>query len=454
MAYLPDTQNEEIQAEESLKETPGPAAGAARESNGRFWLGFLLGVLLMLLCAAVFIGGWFFAQWEMSGRQERTGEKEVDASVLTNPDTLYKLNEVQALIEQHYLDEVDSSLLSACLFKGIAAGLEDPYANYYSAKELESVMDSSRGEYVGIGATLAMDTESGEISVAEVYENGPAAGAGLQTGDILLSVDGETIEGLNLDEVVDLIKGHDDAFPLGIFRPETEEELELTLECGEVEINYVTYELLDDGIGYLRLSEFTERAVSQFENAVSELTEQGMEKLIVDLRGNPGGLLDSVCDILDEILPEGLIVYTENRQGERREYESDSSRTITCSMAVLVDEGSASASEIFAGAIQDYGIGPIVGTTTYGKGVVQETYSLSDGSAFKLTTETYYTPKGQEIDGNGITPDVVVEDEINEDEEAGDGTDGASGEEADSVSLESDAVLAAAIESLKSWGEG
>ncbi|MCD7817495.1 MAG: S41 family peptidase [Lachnospiraceae bacterium] len=173
---------------------------------------------------------------------------------------------------------------------------------------------------------------------------------------------------------------------------------------------YVSYEMLADQIGYLQLTEFTESAVEQFRDAVEDLNGQGMEKLIVDLRDNPGGLLTSVCDILDEILPEGLIVYTEDKNGNREEYMADDEQSVTCEVAVLVNGSSASASEIFAGAIQDYGLGPIIGTQTYGKGVVQKTYYLSDGSTFKLTVENYYTPNGQEIDGNGITPDIVAEE--------------------------------------------
>ncbi len=412
MAFLPNMQEDENRAEE--------AVGGAGRSRG-FGAGFLLGVLSALVCIALFVMGWFFAQWRTDRREARSLEEEQRVSVLTAPETLYKLNEVQGLIEQHFLDEVDSKLLSSYLFKGIAAGLEDPYANYYSVEELQSVLDSSRGEYFGIGATLMADAKTNEIRVLEVYEEGPAYEAGLQTGDVLCFLNDESLEGKGLSEVVSMIKGYEGPFTLGVYRPEMEEELQLEMECGEVKLQYVQHEMLEDHIGYIRLSEFTESAVGQFKEAVDALQGQGMEKLIVDLRSNPGGLLDSVCDILDEVLPEGLIVYTENRNGERQERYADSKRSVTCEIAVLVDGNSASASEIFAGAVQDLELGPIIGTKTYGKGVVQQTYTLSDGSAFKLTTETYYTPKGQDIDGNGITPDIIVEDENNTEQVEEDG---------------------------------
>ncbi|MDO4320895.1 MAG: S41 family peptidase [Lachnospiraceae bacterium] len=433
MARLPETDNEEIMTGETA-DTPA--------SGHRFAAGFLLGLMSALLCITVFMLGWSYAQRKASG----TAEEVQGVSVLTDSETLYKLNEVQALIEQHYLNDVDSSLLSSYLFKGIAAGLEDPYANYYSVEELQSVLDSSRGEYFGIGATLMADIRTNEISVLEVYEEGPAFRAGLQPGDVLMSLNDTSLAGSGLSEAVSMIKACDGPFTLGIYRPETEEELQLAMECEEVKLEYVQSEMLENHIGYIRLSEFTESAVGQFREAAEVLKEQGMEKLIVDLRSNPGGLLDSVCDILDEVLPEGLIVYTEDRSGNRQERFADDKRSITCEIAVLVNGNSASASEIFAGAVQDLELGPIIGTKTYGKGVVQQTYTLSDGSAFKLTTETYYTPKGQDINGSGITPDIVVE----EPESAGQGSPASEGESTagEDSAKETDTVLEKAVEVL------
>lgn len=441
MACLPETENDENRMEETACDL------ALRR---RFAVGFLLGILSTLICITVFMMGWFLAQRETARRTENTADEAQGASVLTEPETLYKLNEVQGLIEQHYLEEVDSDLLSSYLFKGIAAGLQDPYANYYSVNELQSVLDSSRGEYFGIGATLMANVQTNEVSVLEVYEEGPAFRAGLQPGDVLRTLEDTSLAGKGLSEVVSMIKGCDGPFTLGVYRPDTEEELQLELECDEVKLEYVQSEMLENNIGYIRLSEFTESAVEQFKEAADTLQEQGMEKLIVDLRSNPGGLLDSVCDILDEVLPEGLIVYTEDRSGNRQEHYADSRRSITCEVAVLVNGNSASASEIFAGAVQDLELGPIIGTKTYGKGVVQQTYTLSDGSAFKLTTETYYTPKGQDINGNGITPDIIVEESDDTEQDPEPSKDGNA--ENKEPAEEKDAVLEKAVEVL-STGE-
>lgn len=415
---------------------------AAGRRPGAFGKGFFAGILVTILFIAAFELGQMVARSGIPGVHDRV--EEAGAAILTDNETLRKLDEVQSVIEQNYLDEIDADLLSAYLFKGVAAGLDDDYAAYYTAEELQSVLDSSRGEYHGIGATLSADAQTGEIVVVTVYEGSPAGEGGLQEGDILLAVDGEPLSGMDLTSVVALIKSKDELV-LTVYRESEEAELELSVTCGDVEVENVTYRMLEDGIGYICITEFTESAVGQFKDAIGALNDQDMEKLIVDLRDTPGGLLSSVCDILDEILPECLLVYTEDRDGNREEYSSDSSYSIDCGIAVLVNEWTASASEIFAGAIQDYGLGPVIGTQTYGKGVVQRTFTLSDGSAIKMTVQKYFTPNGQDIDGNGITPDIVVEEEP---ETPGDGSeDAVGGQEAEAK--ESDPVLERAMEELK-----
>lgn len=394
-----------------MDDLSGMEKDEGEQRGGSFGSGFLTGVLAALLGIGVFLFGWSAAEHISRTRDGASEEMDKGAEILTDYHTLSKLDEVQNLIGENFLKEADGEELSSFLFKGIAAGLHDDYASYYSVDELQSVLDASQGEYFGIGTTLLEDIESHEIRVNEVYAGGPADRAGLQTGDVLLAVDDTVVSDQGLTKIVSLIKSKKEEFTLRIFRPETQEELEFVLECSDVELTFVESEMLDGNIGYIRLEEFTGNAVEQFEDAVKALDGQGMEKLIIDLRDNPGGRLDSVCDMLDDLLPEGLIVYTEDRHGERKEKRSDGDQLITCETAVLVNGGSASASEIFAGAVQDYGLGPVIGTQTYGKGVVQNTYILSDGSAFKMTTEKYFTPKGQDIDGNGITPDIVVEEQ-------------------------------------------
>lgn len=399
-----EEQSEEIKDKTEEK----PEKKETEKKTHGFWKGFVTGAAASMCGIILFCGGWLIGQ--QNSRKETAQTKELGAAVLTDTDTLRKLNEVQELIEDHYLNEVDEELLADYLFKGVAVGLDDPYAAYYSSEELTSVLDSSKGEYFGIGAVISENQQTGELCVVQVYEGSPAEKGGLMTGDQITALEDEAAAALGLSELVTRIKSTEGEFHLTVYRPDTQEELELTLECDEIIVSHVEYEMLEDQIGYIQITEFTESAVTQFRDAVDDLNEQNMQKLIVDLRSNPGGLLNAVCDILDEILPEGLIVYTEDRDGNREEIKADDKRSVTCEIAVLVDGYSASASEIFAGAVQDYELGPVIGTQTYGKGVVQKTYPLSDGSAFKLTVEKYYTAKGQDIEGNGITPDIIIEE--------------------------------------------
>ena len=421
---------------EELPEKPLP---------GGFGKGFVAGVLAALCTGAVFFAGWNAGQHMDNQAGVAEQETENGAEILTDGETLQKLDEVQNLIEAYYLNDVDADLLSNYLFKGIAVGLNDAYANYYSEEELESVLDSSRGSYTGIGAVLAQDGQSGTIKVNDVYEDTPASAAGLQVGDELIAVDDTTLADMQLSDLVSLIKSKDRSFSITVYRPVDEKEVVLQITLGDVEIQKVSYEMKPGKIGYIRIEEFTEAAVDQFREAAEDLEDQDMQALIVDLRDNPGGVLDSVCDILDEVLPEKLLVYTEDKNGDREEYYSDQSRTVDCEIAVLVNGGSASASEIFAGAIQDYERGPIIGTKTYGKGIVQRTFPLSDGSAFKMTVEKYYTPNGQDINGNGIAPDIVAGEEKDDAEHAADS--GNTGD--DTAEKKEDPVLEKALKVLK-----
>lgn len=380
-----------------------------RKRNAGFKHGFVTGVAAALCGVGLFCGGWLIGQKQSAVQNAKA--KQSGASILTDAATQKKLQELQQLIGQYYLNEIDSEYLSDYLYKGIAAGLDDPYAAYYSSEELTSFLDSSKGEYFGIGAVLSENRQTGELCVVQVYEDTPAEKGGLKSGDLILSLEDEAASALGLSEFVARIKATEEAFHLMVYRPDTGEELELELKCDTVSVSHVEYEMLEDQIGYIRITEFTENAVTQFQDAVESLNQQHMEKLIVDLRSNPGGLLSSVCEILDEILPKGRIVYTEDRDGKETEILADDEQSVMCEIAVLVDGYSASASEIFAGAVQDYELGPVIGTRTYGKGVVQKTYPLSDGAAFKMTVEKYYTAKGQDIEGNGIMPDIVVEAE-------------------------------------------
>lgn len=377
-----------------------------KNDNGKFIKGLFCGVLLVLICMA---GTLFHFQRKMTKLQLGTSREGISEQLDMDMGAVkQKTKEIETLINQYYLDEIDEQQIEDTMYTGLVAGLDDPYSVYYTEEELKTMEESTSGEYSGIGATLTQNPDTKEMSVVSCFENTPAEEAGLLPGDIIVGWNGSSVEGMELSELVSKIKTDpDEHLTLEIERDGDTMEVELTRR--EVEIPTVESEMLHDQIGYIKLLEFDEVTAEQFHAALDQLEEQGMEKLIIDVRDNPGGVLQTVCDMLDELLPEGLIVYTEDKDGNKKEYTSDEAHQFTKPLAVLTNENSASASEIFAGAIQDYSLGTIVGTTTFGKGIVQRIFYLSDGTGVKLTVAKYYTPKGHDIHKKGITPDVEVE---------------------------------------------
>ena len=359
--------------------------------NKQFWKGALAGALAVsCLGTGVLAGAGFARKGSVLGDRKCTG----------------KLAYLESMIDDYYLGDKDEEKLKEGLYTGLIYGLDDPYSRYYTAEEYEEENSSNQGTYVGIGILMEKNAEGG-VKIVKCYEGGPGEAAGLKKGDIISAIDGEDITDKETSDVADMIRNSEkDSVVLTVHREDVEGVMEITVQITDVELPSVFHEMLDQKIGYIRITEFKGVTCEQYKTAFADLEDQGMERLIVDLRDNPGGLLDQVCDILREILPEGLIVYTEDKDGNREEETCDGKNELQIPLAVLVNESSASASEIFAGAVQDYGIGTIVGTTTYGKGVVQSIRQLSDGSAVKLTVANYYTPNGNNINKIGIKPDV------------------------------------------------
>ncbi|MDO4648485.1 MAG: S41 family peptidase [Eubacteriales bacterium] len=355
-----------------------------------YWKGMLAGVM----CTAV------VGTAGCAGLQWFTGK-----GLMGDPRVTDKVETIESMIEERYIEDVDEQTLEEGMYAGMVAALGDPYSRYYTSEEYDQEMTVSEGNYKGIGVVLSQEEEA--CTIVEVYKGGPGEEAGLLPKDIIISLNGESVEGWELSTIVSTVKSSEAPITMGILRDG--KEMEFSVDVREVELTYVNTKMLDNNVGYLELTEFSGVATKQYKDGIEELKEQGMEKLIVDLRDNPGGYLDTVCDILREILPEGLIVYTEDKNGFQQQEKCDGENPLEIPLVVLVNGNSASASEIFAGAVQDYEIGTIVGTTTYGKGIVQSIQGLADGSALKLTVSHYYTPKGNDIHKIGITPDVEVE---------------------------------------------
>ena len=361
----------------------------------RFWQGALCGALAVLLGLGLV---------SCAGRLPFFGKEEA-----VSQETKEKLSGIQALIQKEYIGEVDEDALQTGICQGYVGALGDPYSAYYDEEQTSALMETTQGEYGGIGVVLTQNLDTGVTTASSVYEDSPAMKAGMKDGDIIYQVEGRDVSGMALEEISGSIKGEKGTtVEITVLRGEEREEVTLTITRDTIQAETVKTRMLEDEIGYLAILEFDSVTLEQYREGLAELTAQGMEGLIVDLRGNPGGNLDTVCEILDLMLPEGLIVYTEDKDGNRQEFTSDEAQEVQVPLAVLVDGNSASASEIYAGAIQDYGIGQIVGTKTYGKGVVQTIYDLKDGTSLKLTVAEYFTPNGRNIDGEGITPDVEV----------------------------------------------
>ena len=338
-------------------------------------------------------------------------KEESEPESLVSDVTMDKLEVIEkAISEYYYQKDVSTEDMIDGMYQGVVAALGDPYSTYYTEEDLEDLMQQTEGIYYGIGAYVGMDAQTGMAYISGVFEGTPAEESGLRDGDVIYMVNEEPMQGMELSEIVGKIKGEEGTkVHLTIYREGENDYLQIDVERRKIESPTVKYELYDNKTGYIQITEFDEITVSQFQDAMAELRSEGMEGLILDLRANPGGNLSAVVEIARQLLPEGLIVYTEDREGNRTEYSCDGKHVFDKPLVVLINGYSASASEILAGAIKDYGIGELIGTTTFGKGIVQKVMSLSDGTALKLTVSTYFTPKGNNIHGIGVEPDEVYE---------------------------------------------
>ncbi len=381
-----------------------------------FLTGLLTGLFGTMLVIVVLGAAFLYSEKNAKFDQVQPSEAKEDtvASQSLNTqnyqDIVNKLAFLQKLVDSYYLEDIDNISFEDGIYKGFISSLDDPYSTYYTADEYKALVESSSGVYCGIGASVSQDAKTGIITVVKPFKTGPAYKAGILPGDIIFKVDGKEVSGEDLSEVVSLMKGKEGTkVTVSIRREGKTDPVEYTLTRKEIEVPTIEYQMLSGKIGYVTISEFDEVTVEQFKAAIDSLETQGMKGLVIDVRNNPGGLLDSVVKILDRLLPPELIVYTEDKYNNRQEEFAKDNAKISVPMAVLVNGNSASASEIFAGTIQDYKIGTIVGTTSFGKGIVQKVIPLSDGTAVKLTISKYYTPKGRNIHGTGITPDVTVD---------------------------------------------
>ena len=393
--------------------------------NKKFFLGILVGIAIFLVLSTAFIKMAFesrFVRAMLFGvvKQISTLDSAADETKRTDTTTgaaidweivSRKSNMLYDTIDDYYLNEIDNNKLQDGIYKGMVDSLGDQYTVYYNADEYKQFTTASSGTYCGIGVAVSQNVTTGAITIVKTFKKGSGAEEGMLPGDMIYKVAGKKIEGLELSKVVSQIKGEEGTFvKVTVLR--NGKEIEFNLERRKLEVDTVTYRMEEkDGkkIGYIAVSEFDEVTASQFKSALKDLEKEGMQGLVIDLRDNPGGLLDVTCEMLDRMIKKGILVYTVDKNGKRVDEEATDNLSFDKPVAILVNGNSASASEVFSGAMKDYKAATLVGTNTFGKGIVQSIVPFEDGTAMKVTVSKYYTPNGVNIHGTGIKPDVVEE---------------------------------------------
>lgn len=325
---------------------------------------------------------------------------------------IVKYNRIKDMIKEKYVENISDTDLMEGSIKGLAEATNDPYTTYMNKEEFASLEAYTKANYGGIGVVVGIDPADNLIVISEVIENSPALKAQIHAGDKIIKVNGTDVSGDDFEKAVSLIKGErGTTVKITVLRPEANKELDFDVVRDVIEIKTVKSNVLPNGEGYIRILQFSENTSGEFSSAINDLKSKGINKFVLDLRDNPGGLLEQVVEVCGQLMPKNLVVYTIDKQGKREDYNSNGNGT-DMKFVVLVNERSASASEILAGAVKDYKRAQIVGTTTFGKGIVQSVFGLDDGSGIKITTSKYFTPNGVSIHKVGVKPDVEVEQNV------------------------------------------
>ena len=391
-----------------VQEPVQPPVTEAPPRKNRWILWFFLGLAGGLLVSCIFMTILITVAARSGLLINLTGGATAES--ITDESVINKLDRITYMIDSYFYNDVSTEDLIDGMYHGVVEALGDKYSVYYNEEEWEQVNSDLSGIYYGIGSYVAIDETTNYTCLTKIIKGTPAEAAGLLDGDLLYSVDGTETYGVELDAVVSMIRGEEGtSVHLQIIREGEEDLLEFDVMRAKVETPTVTYEMMEDQIAYIEISAFDSVTAQQFKTAFEQAKEDGMKGLIIDIRNNGGGYLDVVVDVLRNFMPEGVIVYTIDKYGYREDYNCSGGSELDVPMVVLVNQYSASASEIFAGAVRDYEIGTLVGTTTFGKGIVQTILNLGDDTYVKLTTSSYYTPSGECIHGVGIKPDVEVE---------------------------------------------
>lgn len=357
-------------------------------------------VLLSALTIAQYAGKINVAaglKWDENGMSKEAVEIKDKAEILSS------------YINRFYLNDIDYGKMGDIIYKAMVSGLDDKYAAYYTKDEYKDISEKTKGEFCGIGAYISQGKNDNSLKVAGVVKGGPAEKAGIKKGDIIVEVDGENIQGKDSSYAISKMKGKKGTnVSISVMRKGNKKPITFNIKREVIHDNTVPYKMLDNNIGYISVSAFETVTKKQFKSAVDCLEKKNEKGLIIDLRDNGGGLLDTALDMLDQILPKKLVVYTKDKNGVAEEYYTKDDKEIKIPIVILVNGNSASASEVFCGALRDYGKAKLLGTKTFGKGIVQSSFAFRDGTGLKFTTSKYYTPKGINIHGTGFEPDIKV----------------------------------------------
>lgn len=366
-----------------------------KEDDKSFIKGLITGAVTAIIAAVVTVICIF-----IKGKEQ---------TIKVNKETAMKYNTVKKLIEEKFFYDSSEINFEDGLIRGYVESLGDPYSTYYTAEEYQSILESSKGVFVGMGVYISKNEEDNTVKIDSVIDGSSANEEGVKAGDIIYSVDGVKVTADNESETIKSLSGEPGSVvKLTVLRNNELIDFEITLK--EIENKYVGYKMQEDNIAYIAIRHFTNATVNQFKEAVDSMKKDGARAVIFDVRDNTGGTMSSLIEMVDYILPEGMILYTMNSKGERKDYKStNETAMLDIPCVVLTNENTASAAEVFSAAIKDRGFGVTIGTNTFGKGIVQSIFPLKDGSALKLTIEKYYTPGDVCIHGIGIAPDVEVE---------------------------------------------
>lgn len=368
---------------------------------------FILTTILIALIVAVFSSEFTLYYYNKANNLEKT---EASENADKNIDIIAEnLKSFRTVIDQYYIGEIDEQKMLDETIKGYVNGLDDEYSEYMTKEEWEEFQADALGNYVGIGIYMTID-ENGNVVILSPIEGTPAADVGLKEGDVIVNVNEESVLGFSSDEVSSKIKG-EEGTKVKITVLRNNEYLDFEVERKAIKVYHVESEMLDNKIGYISLLTFDEGCSEEFKNAYEKLASEGAEKLIIDLRSNTGGLVDEALNIADMILPKGakMLITTDSEGNKTTDVSENDPIIINKDIVLLVNEYSASASELLVGALKDNGKAIVVGKNTYGKGVIQSVFMLNDGSALKLTVNEYFTPNETKINKVGIKPDYEVD---------------------------------------------